>query len=36
MLLSVSGLRAGLLSLVPRATMLATAGGIGIFLAFIG
>ncbi|KIZ05321.1 putative MFS transporter, AGZA family, xanthine/uracil permease [Monoraphidium neglectum] len=35
-LLSVSGLRSGLLSLVPRATMLATAGGIGLFLAFIG
>ncbi|KAI8469129.1 MAG: xanthine/uracil/vitamin C permease-like protein [Monoraphidium minutum] len=35
-ILSVSGLRSGLLSLVPRATMLATAGGIGLFLAFIG
>lgn len=29
-------MRSGLLSLVPRATMLATAGGIGLFLAFIG
>ena len=35
-LLSISGLRSGALSLVPRATMLATAGGIGLFLAFIG
>jgi xanthine/uracil/vitamin C permease (AzgA family) len=35
-LLSVSGLRSGALTLVPRSTMLATAGGIGLFLAFIG
>jgi hypothetical protein len=35
-LLSVSGMRSGLLTLVPRSTMLATAGGIGLFLAFIG
>lgn len=35
-LLSISGMRSGLLALVPRATMLATAGGIGLFLAFIG
>jgi xanthine/uracil/vitamin C permease (AzgA family) len=35
-LLSISGLRSGALTLVPRATMLATAGGIGLFLAFIG
>lgn len=35
-ILSISGLRGGLLTLVPRSTMLATAGGIGLFLAFIG
>ncbi|GBF94236.1 adenine guanine permease [Raphidocelis subcapitata] len=35
-LLSISGLRSGALTLVPRSTMLATAGGIGLFLAFIG
>jgi hypothetical protein len=33
---AVVGLRASLISMVPKAIMLATAGGIGLFLAFIG
>jgi AGZA family xanthine/uracil permease-like MFS transporter len=35
-LLSVSGVRGKLIQLVPKAIMLSTAGGIGLFLAFIG
>ncbi|KIY95064.1 putative MFS transporter, AGZA family, xanthine/uracil permease, partial [Monoraphidium neglectum] len=34
--ISLTGVRGRLVSLVPKAIMLATAGGIGIFLAFIG
>jgi AGZA family xanthine/uracil permease-like MFS transporter len=35
-LISVSGVRGKMVSLVPKSIMLATAGGIGLFLAFIG
>lgn len=35
-LISLTGVRGRLVSLVPKSIMLATAGGIGLFLAFIG
>ncbi|WIA38688.1 hypothetical protein OEZ86_001993 [Tetradesmus obliquus] len=35
-LISLTGVRGKLVSLVPKSIMLATAGGIGLFLAFIG
>ncbi|WIA33567.1 hypothetical protein OEZ86_006691 [Tetradesmus obliquus] len=35
-LISLTGVRGRIVSLVPRSIMLATAGGIGLFLAFIG
>jgi AGZA family xanthine/uracil permease-like MFS transporter len=34
--LSVTGVRGHVVRLVPRPVMLATAGGIGLFLSFIG
>lgn len=36
LLISISGVRGKIISSVPKCIMLATAGGIGLFLAFIG
>lgn len=35
-LISVSGMRGKIIQLIPKSIMLATGGGIGLFLAFIG
>lgn len=36
LIISLSGVRGHIISLIPKCIMFATAGGIGLFLAFIG